>query len=102
MHLMIKSGCIAAEVLQENVSGWQEPSMPISHCECTNDRGAMRHHCSDNSGSCKIMPALFSCNDPEQQFPLDEENPIIIYFRYSSSTIFAHSGFQRRRIPLVT
>ena len=55
----------------------------ISHCECTNDSGAMNHHCPGNLNSCKIMPALFSCNDPLQQFPLDEENPIVLYFRYS-------------------
>ena len=81
---------------------WLAGTKYISHCACPNVSGSMRHHSPDNSKPCAMQPALFKCKDPLQQFPLDEEKPIILYFRYSSPTIFAHSGFRKRKMPLAT
>jgi hypothetical protein len=57
---------------------------------------AMRHRDPDSNKPREMQPALFRCKNPLQQFPLDEENPIILYFRYLSPTIFAHSEFRRK------
>ena len=41
-----------------------------------------------------MQPALFKCTDPLQQFPLDEEMAIILYYQ-----VFISNYFRSLRIP---